>query len=218
MEKYNLDEKGGLFKFVAKSPVKIVKTNDGIDLKHSSVFNYIKSTVLDVGESTLKIQSKDKTPGISLSEGDHVVLYYRASGDIYVITGEIGPVEKNDPLQVTVKVQKIEKLKDLIKEKRHCVSMAALIKIIGVPEAKSAVIKNISFGGVKINCAEDIMMEDMVDVSVLVDKMNKMPFKGRVVRKNKINSLFEYGLEYVEMTETGSKLLTRCIYEFESMV
>lgn len=218
MEKYNLDEKGGLFKFVEKRASKVIKKGDDIELKHFNNPSNIMSSVIDVTDTTVKIQVKDKISDLAMEEGDHVVLYYNPSREIFVVTAEIASVDRKDPLEITINVSKIEKLKDMAKEKKHCVSFPATIKIIGVPEGKFATVKNISFGGVKVNCKEDIMMEDVVDVIVLLDKINKMPFKGRIVRKNKLNNCFEYGIEYVEMVETSNKLLTRLIFDFENKI
>lgn len=217
MEKYNLDDKGGLFKFLVKSPSKVVKNGDEILLRHFSSANNIKSTVTNVSESSIRIVLKEKVPEINLSPSDHVALYYKPGNEYFVVTAEVLSVERNDPLETSLKVSKIEKLKDLIKEKKHCVSLPSNIKIIGVQDTKPAVVKNISFGGVKINCREDIMLEDMIDITVMMDKINKMSFKGRVVRKNSIGSLFEYGIEYTDLTESSNKLLTRCIHDFETM-
>lgn len=217
MEKYNLDDKGGLFKFTAKSPMKIVKQGDEIEFKHFGIFNYIKAKVTEVNETSIRVLSSEKAADAGIAPNDHIMLYY-SSGDIYVITGEIGTVNKQEPLDLTIKVVKIEKLKDNIKEKKHCVSMNSSFKIIGVPESKAAAVKNISFGGIKANCREDIMLEDLVEIMIYVDKNNKMPFKGRIVKKNKINDCFEYGIEYSEMTESSKKLLTRIMYDIDSRI
>lgn len=217
MEKYNLDDKGGLFKFVAKSPSKIVKQGDNIELKHFGIFNLIKATASDITETSFRIQSTDKAGDAKISTGDHVMLYY-STGDNYVITGEIGTVNKLDPIDLVIKVSKIEKFKDLIKEKKYCVSLNSNFKIVGVPESKQAAVKNISFGGIKADCSEDIMLEDIIEVTIYVDKLNKMPFKGKIVRKNKVDNKYEYGVEYSEVTETSNKLLTRLIYDIESRV
>jgi len=217
MEKYNLDDKGGLFKFNVKNPSKVVKQGDGIEFKHFSIFSFIKATVLNVTDSTIKIQLNEKLSNQEFSPGDHVILYYRPSKDFFIVTAEISSIDKNDPLELTLFVHKIEKTKDLVKEKKCCVSYPATVKIIGVPEGKFAAVKIISFGGVKMNCKEDILMEDIVDVTINTDKVNKLSFKGRVVRKNKLDTTNEYGLEFSELTESNSKLLTRIMYEFESI-
>jgi hypothetical protein len=217
MEKYNLDEKGGLFKFTAKSPVKIVKNGEAIDLKHFSVFDPVQASVLDVAESTVTVQAKAKVSDFKAAAGDHVILHYRASGDFFVINGEIASIDSTDPLKITVKVVKIEKLKDIVKEKRCCVSLQGFFKIIGVSDARTAPVKCMSLGGIKANCREDIMLEDMVDVTVQIDKLNKMVFKGRIVRKNKLGDCFEYGVEYSEVPESSSKLVHHMLYQYENL-
>lgn len=214
MEKYNLDDKGGLFKFIEKKPSKVIKQGSPIELKHFAIFNYIKGTASDLTDTTFRVQTAEKAADAGIAAGDAVALYY-TSGDVYVVSGEVGAVNKADPLDITVKVIKIEKLKDLVKEKKHVVSINSSVKIIGVPEGKPAHVKNISFGGMKADCREDVMLEDIVDITVYVDKMNKMPFKGRIVRKNKVGQLFEYGIEYSEMTESSNKVLTRIMYDID---
>lgn len=214
MEKYNLDDKGGLFKFIEKKPSKVIKQGDSIELKHFAIFNYIKGTTSELTDTTFRVQTSEKAADAGIAAGDPVVLYY-SSGDIYVVSGEVGTVNKADPLDVTIKVVKIEKLKDLVKEKKHCVSLNSVIKIIGVPEGKPAHIKNISFGGIKADCREDIMLEDIVDVTIYANKTTKLPFKGSIVRKNKNGEFYEYGIEYTEMMESSSKALTGIMYDID---
>lgn len=218
MEKYNLDDKGGLFKFVEKRPAKVMKVGDSIEMKHFNNPCPMKASIMEIGENTIRVELKDKIMDLNLAPEDHVVLNYKPSGELFVVTGEIASQDSIDPVRTTVKVVKIEKMKDLVKEKKYCVSYPAQLKIIGISESKFAAVKNLSFGGIKANCREDIMMEDTVDATVLIDKANKMSFKGKIVRKNKFNNFFEYGIEFSEMTETGSKQLTRSMYEFESMI
>lgn len=216
MEKYNLDDKGGIFKFNVKSPSKVVKTGEDAELKHFSTFDFIKSKVVNVTESTIKVQLKEKISEGSISPGDHVVLHCGQSGDLFVMSANVSTINSSDPFEVTLMVGKIEKMKDMIKDRRHCVSYDSTVKIIGLPDNRPAVIKYISFGGIKMNCREDILMEDMIDISISISKINKMNFKGRVVRKNKLDNEIEYGVEYIDLTESNMKLLTRCIYEFET--
>lgn len=212
MEKYNLDEKGGLFKYLEKKPSKVVKQGEGLELKHFNMFNLVKSTASEITDTSFRAQSSEKAGDANFAPGDHVISYYSE----FVITGEVGTVNKLDPIDLIIKVSKIEKFKDLVKEKKYCVSLNSNLKIMGIPDARQAAVKNISFGGIKVDCKEDIMLEDIVDVTIYVDKLNKMQFKGRIVRKNKVDNKFEYGIEFTEMTETSNKLLTRLIYDIES--
>lgn len=217
MEKYNLDEKGGLFKYMEKRPSKVVKQGEGLEIKHFNMFNLIKATASEITDTSLRAQSNEKAGGAVIAPGDHVMMYYSA-GDNFVITGEVGTVNKLEPIDLVVKVSKIEKMKDLIKEKKYVVSLNASLKIMGIPDGRQAAVKNISFGGVKLDCKEDIMLEDIVEATLYVDKLNKIQFKGKIVRKNKIDNKFEYGIEFTELTESNNKLLTRLMYDIESRV
>lgn len=216
MEKYNLDDKGGLFKFVEKKASKVVKQGDAIELKHFALSSAVKAKISEVSESTIRIQAGDKAGDAAISQNDHVILEYSPSGETFVVTGEIGTVNSKDPIDLTVKVVKIEKLKDLVKEKKQYVSLPSTVKIIGVPDGKPASVKVLSFGGVKINCNEDIMAEDIIELTVNLDKASKMNFKGRVVRKNKLGNLFEYGIEYTEVGESCNRAITHSMYDYEN--
>lgn len=198
--------------FSVKSPSKIIKARDSADFKHFNLFDFVKATVVEVGESTIKLQSNDKTPDVNASPGDNVVTNFTQGDEVYVLSGEIATIDSMDPLGFVMNVRKIEKLKDLRKSEKFSVSLKAELKMIGVPEPRIAVAKNLSISSFKLNCKDDIMMEDTVDVTVRMDKVNKVIFKGRVVRKNKLDNLFEYGIEISEIAETYSKILHHYIF------
>lgn len=212
MKGYDLDEKkGGLLGlFSIKSPSKIIKTNDSIELKHFGSFDLIKATVLESGENSVKIRSKDTVQDASLSKGDHVVLYF-TSNESYVLSGEIDSIDSADPLEAVITVRKIEKTRNAKKNQRVPVCMQTSLKVIGIQENIPAVAKDISFNGVRLNCKEDIMLEDFIDVTVLLDNTNKYVFKGRVVRKNPLADCTEYGIEVHEIGESSVRNLTRYI-------
>ena len=217
MAGYNLDEKTGLFGgFGAiKSPTKILNKGDNIEFKHSTILESIKAIVLDVTETTIRIQIPNKTPELNISPNDYIVAFANLSGEKYVICGDAISIDRNDPLEVSVKTARIEKIKDSVKSQRFFVCYGAAIKIIGVQNIIPAVIKALSVSAVKLNCKEEIMMEDVVDVTAKTDKINKITFKARVVRKNKLNNCNEYGLEITEQPESSSKVLHQIISRFE---
>jgi len=213
VEKYNLDDKGGLFKFLVKNPNKLVKANDKIEMLHFSSFNPIRGTVQEVTDTAIKIKFTDPAADFGGTAGEHVILSYNPD-ESYVVTGDIGSVDSRNPLQITVKVHKIEKLKDLKKEKKLCVSLPGFVKIIGVAENRPIAVKNIGMGGIKFNAHDDILMEDFIEATVNLDKATKLSLKGRVIRKNKLNDLYEYGLEVEEMTESNIKTLNNAVFKF----
>lgn len=216
MEKYNLDDKGGLFKFVEKKASKVLKNGDPIELKHFQLPGAIKGKVSDVTESTFRLQADVKAPDAVISLNDHVALEYVSSGTTYEVTGTVNAVNGKDPVDVIINLIRIEKLKDIAKEKKYYVSLSASVKIIGVAEPKNACITAISLGGIKMYCNEDLMNEDIIEITYYIDKNTKMNFKGKIVRKNKVNDTFEYGLEYAEVGESYNKVITRILYDNET--
>lgn len=216
MKGYDLDEKGGLFGiFSIKSPTKIIKKGDVVDLKHYSTFSLIKAEVLEVTEDSMKIQLKDIPAELKCIKDDHVVLYNKSS-ELCVLNGTIDAVHSESPFQATVKIGRIERVKDEAKSEKFSDSLPSSLKVIGIPESVPAVVKKLSLGGIKINCREDIVLEDTIDVTVTLDKANKLIFKGRIVKKNKLNNLFEYGIEILEMPETTIKNLHRYVSQHKN--
>lgn len=215
MAGYNLDDKGGLFGAFGgvKSPSKIMKSGDNVDFKHYSMFNFIKADVLEVTDSTIKVQSKENTSDKTFSPNDPIVINF-TSGELYVISGDIATVHNSNPLEFTIKVAKIEKMKDLKKSEKFYVSIGGNIKAIGVSETVPAYAKHISISSIKFNCKLDIMMEDIIDVNMVLDKNSKINCKGVVVRKNKLGDIFEYGVEFCEVPESSSKNLHHLINQF----
>jgi hypothetical protein len=216
MAVYNLDEKSGLFgMFNVKTPTKVLKKDDKVELKHYGMFSCIKSQVLDVSDNEIKLQAGEKLPELSVFPGDPVVITFTYAQELYVVGGEIDQIQQLDPLVVSIKPVKIEKMKDSRKCERYFVSLAGDIKVVGIQESIFAIVKNVSLSGIKINCKVDILMEGFIDVVVRVDKANKLVFKGRVVRKSKLRDFFEYGIEIQEIAESSSKILHSVINQFE---
>jgi hypothetical protein len=70
-----------------------------------------------------------------------------------------------------------------------------------------AVVKNISSGGIKVNCSEYLSTEESITVEVVLDRINTLTFKGAIVRRNKCNGYYEYGIEINGISESNLKCL-----------
>jgi len=212
MAGYNLDEKGGLFGMGGiKSASKLLKKDDVAEIRHYSTFDLLNAKLIDVGESTIKVQIKDGIEPGNFKTGEHVVAGFAVSQDKYISNCIINSSNNQLPLELTLQVSKIEKLKDVKKSEKCYVCMNSDLKIIGVPDNKPAVVKQLSINSIKLDCKEDIMMEDIIDGNIKLDKLNKFSFKGKIARKNKINDSIEYGIEIIELVESSSKALHRFV-------
>ncbi|HHV29675.1 PilZ domain-containing protein [Acetivibrio mesophilus] len=211
MTKYNLDGGTGLFNVLGiGNHTKVIKLGSGVDIKHFKMFEYINAEVIEKNDDTIKVEAKDSVKETLFFPGDHLVINYSNTNELYVMDGSIDHVYNIDPLIINVRINKAEKLKDLRKHERFYVSLMANIRVCGSSKLVFAVVKNMSSGGIKINCNDQLTMEDVLEVEVILDRTNKLVFSGAVVRKNKLGDYYEYGVEIRGISETNLK----CLYHY----
>jgi hypothetical protein len=215
MANYDLDEKKGLFsRFNSLKPSKCFSIGDKILLKHYSEFNKYNTSILYYDDSIIRVQTDDEIDIVKVLEGDHVVLFLSKDKIEYSICGEIAAIDTYSPFKVDIKVDKIENMKDLRKYKHYFVSELGQIKVVGQSDKKNIIIKNISFGGVKFKLVDELNLDDRTDFLLRTEEV-KFSFKGKIVRKNKKENFYEYGLELVEITESNLLMLHRYMNSFE---
>jgi len=212
MEKYNLDDKVGLLKFLRKKASKLLLKEDTVELKHFSNINSLKMRILDVTDSTVKLQAIGDISGLTMVEQDHIVMNYFSNKNYYSIVGRIASIDSADPLELTININTIKKSSTLTKEQKKYVSFPGTISISSSVDAKSpSVLKVMGLRAVKVECKQEFKTGDIVDVLINLDKASKLIFKGEIIRKGKAGNLFEYGIEVREITESNSKLMHRCV-------
>lgn len=212
MEKYNLDEKGGLSRLFKKKPSKFLLKDDIIGLTHFSSFSPVKMLMLDITDTTIKLRSTEENTDLKVSLDDIIVLTYFSNNDYYIISGQVTTIEKADPLEITVNIRDYGKAKDLRKENKRYVSFIGTMNLSKSSEGKSsAIIKIMGFRAIKVDSKDEFQIGNKIDVSANLDKKSKLSFKGEIVRKQKVGNLFEYGIEVKEITESNSRLMHSCV-------
>ena len=64
---------------------------------------------------------------------------------------------------------------------------------------------------IKVDCKDEFQTGNKVDVSANLDKKSKLSFRGEIVKKQKVGTLEEYGIEVKEITESNSRLMHSCV-------
>lgn len=206
--KYNLDEKKGITSlFTTKNLNRIVKVGTTLEIKHFKMYEYLNACVVEKTENTLRITTKELIQETFFFPKDLIAINYSDKKELYVISGEIKTIHSMNPLEITVTTTKVEKLKDLRKYERYYVSLMANICIPGLVNKVFAVVKNMSSGGIKVNSSEYLTTEGEIEVEVILDRINTLTFTGAIVRSNKGNGYFEYGIEIRKITEPNHKCL-----------
>ncbi|OPZ90979.1 MAG: PilZ domain protein [Firmicutes bacterium ADurb.Bin419] len=208
MSKYNLDEKTGISSlFSGKNLNKMVKVGTSLEIKHFKMFEFLNAYVEDKSDTTIRMVTKEELQETFFFPRDPVVINYSSNDELYVISGEIHTIHSISPLEMTITTIHAEKLKDLRKYARYYVSLMANITIPGFVNRVFGVVKNMSSGGIKINCAEYLPTEENLTVEVVLDRTNKMTFTGGIVRRNKGIGYYEYGIEIKGISESNLKCL-----------
>jgi|LSQX01.3.fsa_nt_gb hypothetical protein len=210
MSNYDLDKGSGfslLNLFGNKNLTRMIIEDSNVDIKHYKMFEYLNGRVMENENNTLKLRVKEFLNETFVFPDDHVIINYSDVKELYVLSGTVSYVFSVSPLTINVEINSIEKLKNLRKHQRFYVSLMANIKVQGFLTPVFAVVKNISPGGIKVNCSETLIPEDILEVEVILDRTNKLVFKGAVVRKSRIKDYYEYGIEIQGMTEANVKCL-----------
>lgn len=206
--KYDLDEKTGISSlFSGKNLNKMVKIGTSLEIKHFKMFEYLNACVKDKSDNTIRLVTKEELQETFFFPRDTVVINYSDSKELYVISGEINAIHAISPLELTITTNHVEKLKNLRKYSRYYVSLMTNITVPGFVNQVFAVVKNMSTGGIKVNCSEYLSTEENLTVEVVLDRKNKLNFKGGIVRRNKSNGYYEYGIEIRGISESNLKCL-----------
>ncbi|AEV68088.1 PilZ domain-containing protein [Acetivibrio clariflavus] len=196
------------FLSIDKSLNKLINVGTGIEIKHINMSEYLNATVVEKTENTLRIITKELIHETFFFPGDCVSINYSDLKNLFVISGKITKINSLDPLDFTVLITRIEKMKNLRKYQRYYVSLSASLDVPDISERLFVVVKNISSGGVKINCSDYLPITgNIVGVEVILDRINNLFFKGAIVRKGWNKSYFEYGIEIQEISESNYKCL-----------
>lgn len=215
MAGYNLDEKTGILgMFGSKLSAKVLKENDFVDFKHFNMFDAIKASIVSISDPYVKLEIAN-LPQVDIFPEDHVVLNYANFSEVYVISAKVVAIESFLPAIVVVMVDRVEKMKDLRRFERFYVSLPVYLKVSGVMEPAFGVVTNISVSGIKLNCNMDLMMEDVMELIITLDKVEKLSFRGKIVRKSRITQYFEYGFEVYDITDGNRRNLFHFVNQFK---
>lgn len=189
---------------IEKSLNKLVRVGTGLEIKHINMLEYLNAGIIEKNGDTLRIIAKELIHETFFFPGDCVTINYSDHNNLYTINGDITTINSLNPLDITVTVTSINRLKNSRKYQRFYVSLSANLDVPDLSDSLFVVVKNISTGGIKINCSDYLPMTgNVVGVEVILDRINNLYFKGAIVRKGKGKGYFEYGIEIQEISESN---------------
>lgn len=200
---YNLDENSSLLEMLGfKSPAKMISIGQRIAVKHYSMFDFAYAFVMDMEKNYIKVKFRSSLPELDFFPEDPIVLNVTDNDKLYVANGEIVSIESFDPLTIEIKVNKMEKKEALRKYERFYVSLSCSVFSKELGQSVFAIVKNLSFSGLKINCKQDFPENSNLELTLNIDKYYSLSCIGKIVRKNKLSLYYEYGIEITDISKT----------------
>ncbi len=135
---------------------------------------------------------------------------------VYTLSGEVEEITLMFPQKLIVKVENVEKSKNLRKQDRYPVSLSANVRKSDSREVHFAVIKNISLLGVSFTCNIELESSSEVILNIAVSKEALITFTGRIIRARELTNFFEYGVIQTDIDELNREELEKYIERLKS--
>ncbi len=138
--------------------------------------------------------------------------------NIFLINGEIESVHHLIPPEFVVRILKIETKENIRKNERFFVSLKCHINNDSGDNlnVKFCIIRNISLSGFKITSKDNYEINEIIYMSVIIDRLYGFVCKSKILRKNKLDNYFVYGLEIAEIAPNDRLVLNdfiKCLTE-----
>lgn len=216
MEKYNFDDKGGLFAMKVKKPSKILSKEEHVSMMHFNYPKLFKMKIESFDDTSVVLEPAEDIPDLNFSQDDHVVLNYFADNTSYVMPGHIVGLEPGDSCRVTVSIRRVRKGRDMIKQQKKYVSYGGKLSPHDRWDRKDdMVIEAVCPKGIRVYSPGEYGVGDTVEVFAPVGDLGKLSYRGRIARKDRMNSQNRYVIEIDQITESNARLLNAITLESE---
>lgn len=193
----------------------IFKINDTIQFKHHEMHDFVSTKIINVDETTVTVRFVESFLGLNFFPKDHILLVCTFCDEIYLVDGKIEFIQALSPYEISIKIEKIIRRKALRKSKRFFVNLIAEIHPSKDTGARNVfvIVKNISISGFKINSKDDINLNELLAITISIDKYHKFICTAKVIRKNPLKDFYEYGIKILEISDSNLLILEHYINE-----
>ncbi len=190
---------------------KALKRGANIKLKHYSTFEPLANTVTEIEGNRIIMNLPQKLLDNNVFTGDSVVCTHYNGETVYTLSGEVEEITLMFPQKLIIKVENVEKSKNLRKQDRYPVSLSANVRKADSREVHFAVIKNISLLGVSFTCNVELEVSSEVILNMAVSEESIITFTGRIIRARELTNFYEYGVIQSDIDELNREELEKYI-------
>jgi hypothetical protein len=173
----------------------LISSGDVISICHYSGINPFKSVVMDINSDAVKVKLIKGLASMNFNKGDPAVFGIESRGEVKVFGSDISAINTKEDI-VVLNVDKDQPDSDRRQCERYPVSLYSDLVIRDSRKKHLAIIKDMSYHGMKIYTKEDTDIQQQVELNIYMDK-SMMFLKANIMRKVKSADYIEYGLGIV---------------------
>lgn len=147
--------------------------------------------------------------------GSTIVLKYSNEYFQYLFEGTVSEITVNDPAHVVVQVNKAEELINTRAFPRYDLYFTAQIKPLWRDVPFFCITSNIGLGGIAFLSQHQFDYGEENDVSIYLPNRQIIHAFGKVIRKCSRGNLFDYSMQFMEIDEVNSGLLSAYLQSIE---
>ncbi|MCX7923124.1 MAG: PilZ domain-containing protein [Clostridia bacterium] len=134
----------------------------------------------------------------------------------YLFEGVVSSINTDYPAHVVININKAEEMINTRTFPRYEVYLASTLKPIWFESSHFSVVTNLSLGGMAFLCKEQFEYGEELDTCIyLPGNANIVRGKGKVIRKNPKLHVIDYSMQFIEMDEDCSNIISSFITSLE---
>lgn len=198
-------------------PPKIISIGKTIKAKHYNMLDFSSCKVEDIKNSYITITFVESYLHLNFFPHDPIILSTPSiDNEIYRVTGEVFSVKSLNPLEIIVKVCKVETRENLRISDRFTVSLKGTLTSPSTSTSDFAIVKNISEKGFKLNSKINYEINEVLSFSTTLDSLYKISCMTKILRKNKFDNFYVYGVEITDISNENNKILKNYLNKLEN--
>lgn len=168
------------------------KAENSVSICHYSTVNPFKCEIIKTDDDTLTIKLVKQFAFLDFLEGDPAVIIIKEREKVYNIGCNIISIKPKENILV-LRIDSLEPEAEQRRHERHPVSLYADVRLKGKDRKYIAIVKDISFFGMKIFCKESFDLDETLQMDLYMQQ--KIIFiRAIVLRKTAYPHYYEYGL------------------------
>lgn len=195
---------------------KVLKAGSKIKIKHYSTFDTVNAGIWSINGNKIIIELPQKLLENNVMLGDSVVCAFFHEDAGYVLNGEVEDITLMVPNKATIRVENVEKCKNMRSQTRYSVSLSANVREKDSKEVHFAVVRNISLLGASFTCNAEFDESSEVTLNIAASKDMVITFYGRIIRSRRLLNYYEYGVIQTSIDELNGEELEKYIQALQA--